>query len=212
MGGTTIMRDYLDDFITENYGGDAEAILSYLPDRTIDLASIKAVMINEVVAATPDSDFYSQDHNSNYMQTTLTIFHKAGVDVKGIDDILKKGIYITSAIKLPKEGTTVDTDSIKRYVPILEKELALFPSLEVIMLMGDVARKAVNMITKKETKKNAVPTGSTYKLRHTEISYKGIRLLPAYIMTGKNLAIEKSKTEMSAEEVSKMMGLIGAVN
>ena len=40
------------------------------------------------------------------------------------------------------------------------------------MLMGDVAKKAFNMITKKMTKKNVVPSVATYKLRSSEIKYK----------------------------------------
>ena len=47
--------------------------------------------------------------------------------------------------------------------------------------MGDVAKKAFNMITKKESKKNAVPAVSTYKLRSSEIYYNGIRIMPSYI-------------------------------
>ncbi len=76
------------------------------------------------------------------------------------------------------------------------------------MLMGDVAKKAFNMITKKKTKKNAVPAVSTYKLRNSEIYYEGIRVMPSYIMTGKNILIEKSKVTMAAEDVARMLALI----
>ena len=44
--------------------------------------------------------------------------------------------------------------------------------------MGDVAKKAFNMIGKKAIKKNVIPSVSTYKLRNTEISYNGVRILP----------------------------------
>lgn len=204
-----IMKDSLNAFMEENYKSEANMIGSYLPQWEIDPAKIKAVMINEKVADSPYADFYSPEDDSYYMQTTKKIFWEAGADVQSISDILKMGIYVTSAVKTPKEGAVIDTDDIKHFVPLLEQELALFPSLQVVMLMGDVARKAFNLIAKGQTKKNAVPAGSTYKLRHNEISYQGIRLLPAYIMTGKNLAIEKSKTVMSAEEVAKMLELIG---
>jgi uracil-DNA glycosylase len=53
---------------------------------------------------------------------------------------------ITTAVKSPKTGYTVDDDVLKTHLPILEAELALFPNLKVIMLMGNVAKKAVNMI------------------------------------------------------------------
>lgn len=93
-------------------------------------------------------------------------------------------------------------------LPYLEAELSLFPNVKVIMLMGDVAKKAFNMITKKATKKNVVPTVSTYKLRTTEIYYKGIRVMPSYIMTGGNILIEKSKVAMATEDIATMLEII----
>ncbi len=57
--------------------------------------------------------------------------------------------------------------------------------IRIRRFMGDVAKKAFNMISKKATKKNAVPSISTYKLRNTEILYNGIHILPSYIMRGK---------------------------
>ncbi len=95
------------------------------------------------------------------------------------------GIYITNAVKTPKSEYAVSKESIEDSLPYLEKELALFPNVKVIMLMGDVAKKAFNMICKKATKKNAVPSISTYKLRNTEIFYNGIRIMSSYIMTGR---------------------------
>ncbi len=76
------------------------------------------------------------------------------------------------------------------------------------MLMGDVARKAFNMITKKATGKNAIPAVSTYKLRNSEIYYKGIRVMPSYIMTGGNILIEKSKVTMATEDIAAMSAMI----
>ena len=202
------VRSSLKQSVLQNYGERAPGILPYLPDCPIDFPSVRAVMINEIVADTPEDDFYGSSSHPRYMETALPLFHRAGVEVDSVSDILNLGIYITSAVKLPKETATIETGVVRRFVPILRQELALFPSLRVIMLMGDVAKKALNMIAKEDHGKNAIPTGSTYKLRHTEIRYGDIRLLPAYIMTGKNLAIEPSKTEMSAEEITKMMDLI----
>ncbi len=82
------------------------------------------------------------------------------------------------------------------------------PNLQVVMLMGDVAKKAFNMISKKVTGKNAVPSISTYKLRNTEIFYKEIRIIPSYIMTGQNILIEKSKFQMASEDIALMYKLI----
>ncbi|WP_353656174.1 uracil-DNA glycosylase family protein [Bacteroides acidifaciens] len=122
--------------------------------------------------------------------------------------MLNKGIYITNAVKIPKTEYAVSKESIEESLPYLERELALFPNVKVIMLMGDVAKKAFNLISKKATKKNAVPSISTYKLRNTEISYNSIRILPSYIMTGQNILIEKTKFEMASEDISLMYQLI----
>lgn len=74
--------------------------------------------------------------------------------------------------------------------------------------MGDVAKKAFNMIAKKSAKKNVIPAVSTYKLRNSEIHYKGIRVMPSYIMTGGNILIEKSKVTMAAEDIAIMLEII----
>lgn len=74
--------------------------------------------------------------------------------------------------------------------------------------MGDVSKKALNMIAKKQQGKNIIPSVSTYKLRNTEIYYKGIRLMPSYIMTGGNILIEKSKVTMMTEDIATMLELI----
>ena len=165
---------------------------------------IQAVMINEIVPAEPEDDFYGGTEAA-YLSTTIPLFQKAGIQVKTIQNILDRGIYITNAVKMPN---TVAKESIEKSLPYLERELALFPHVKVIMLMGDVAKKAFNMISKKETRKNAIPSISTYKLRSSEIFYKGIRIIPSYIMTGQNLLIEKSKFEMVAEDIASMYNLI----
>ena len=109
---------------------------------------------------------------------------------------------------MPKTEYAVSKENIEENLPYLERELALFPNVRVMMLMGDVAKKAFNMISKKATGKNAVPSISTYKLRNTEILYNGIRILPSYIMTGQNILIEKSKFEMASEDIATMHRLI----
>lgn len=100
---------------------------------------------------------------------------------------------------------TIEKSQIVDSLPYLEQELACFPNVKVVMLMGDVAKKAFNMITRKATHKNVVPAVSTYKLRHHEIFYGDIRIMPSYIMTGRNLLIEKSKFEMAAEDIAAML-------
>ena len=168
---------------------------------------IQTIMINEVVPSSPEEDFYGKP-DSAYMSTTIPMFRKAGIEIGSVQDILNNGIYITNAVKTPKTEYAVSKKSIEDSLPYLEKELALFPNVKVIMLMGDVAKKAFNMICKKATKKNAVPSISTYKLRNTEIFYNGIRIMSSYIMTGQNILIEKSKFEMASKDIETMYRLI----
>ncbi len=185
--------------------GDTEFLR--LNDINIEPEKIRAIMINEIVPADSDDDFYGKP-DSAYMSTTIPLFRKAGIEVNSIYEILNLGIYITNAVKMPKSEYAVSKESIEESLPYLEKELELFPNLQVVMLMGDVAKKAFNMISKKATKKNAVPSMSTYKLRNTEIFYKEIRIIPSYIMTGQNILIEKSKFQMASEDIALMYRLI----
>ena len=185
--------------------GDTE--LLRFNDVNIEPDMIRAIMINEVVPVDSDDDFYGKP-DSAYMSTTIPLFRKAGIEVTSIQDILNCGIYITNAVKTPKSEYTVSKDSIEESLPYLEKELELLPNLQVVMLMGDVAKKAFNMISKKATGKNAVPGISTYKLRNTEILYKEIRIILSYIMTGQNILIEKSKFQMASEDIALMYKLI----
>ncbi len=179
----------------------------YLNNIDISPSAIKAIMINEVVPSDPLQDFYGLP-DADYLKTTIPLLQGAGAAVTSIQDILQMGIYITNAVKTPKTEYAIDKSSIERSLPYLEAELSLFPNTKVIMLMGDVAKKAFNMITKKSTKKNAVPAVSTYKLRNSELYYKGIRVMPSYIMTGGNILIEKSKVAMATEDIAIMLEII----
>lgn len=179
----------------------------HLNNIDLDPLMIKAVMINEVVPADPLQDFYGIPE-ADYLKTTIPLFQGAGTGVTSIQDILQLGIYITNAVKTPKTEYAIDRSSIENSLSYLEAELSLFPNTKVIMLMGDVARKAFNMIAKKATGKNAIPAVSTYKLRNSEIYYKGIRVMPSYIMTGGNILIEKSKVTMATEDIAAMSAMI----
>lgn len=168
---------------------------------------IYAIMINEVVPEKEKDDFYN-NLNSQYLLDTILLFKKAGINVNSINEILNLGIYITNAVKIPKKEFIIQKSYIEKSIPYLEKELSLFPNIKVIMLMGDVAKKSFNIIAKNNTGKNIIPSISTYKLRKSQIYYNNIRLIPSYIMTGKNILIEKSKFEMASEDISIMYKII----
>lgn len=178
-----------------------------LSNLELDPASIRAIMINEVVPADPAQDFYGES-GEEYLSTLLPLFRQAGLDVQSISDVLRMGVYITNAVKTPKTAYAVEQTSIDKSLPWLEAELALFPNVQVILLCGDVAKKIVNRIVKKATKKNAIPSGATYKLRSGTYFWGSVRVIPSYIITGGNLLIEKSKVRMITEDISIMMSII----
>ena len=178
-----------------------------LNDVDVDPTSIRAVLINEVVPADPAQDFYGSS-GEDYLSTTIPLFQQAGLPISSIREILDLGVYITNAVKTPKTAYAIEKSAIEESLPWLEAELARFPNLQVIMLCGDVAKKMVNMIVKKVTKKNVIPSGSTYKIRGEQYHWGGIRVMPSYIITGGNLLIEKSKVRMITEDIAAMAEII----
>lgn len=196
-------------FLTEiavQHGLTAESL--QFPDCELDPESVKVVMISEVPPENPEDGFYSTAPEPDYIKSTLGLFSAAGVQVNSMRDILGMGIYVTTAVKSPKTEYTVDPGVIKAHLPILKAELLLFGNLKVIMLMGDVAKKAFNMIAKAETKKNVIPSDATCRIRHNEYFWDGIRVFPSYIMTGKNLLIEKFKRDCVADDIRRMMEVV----
>ena len=179
------------------------------PTCDIDPVKIKIVMISEVPPLKPSDDFYSKSKEPDYLRSTLGLFGKAGIAVQSMQDILNLGIYITTAVKSPKTEYTVSTEMIRAHIPLLQAEIDLFPNLKCLMLMGDVAKKAVNLIAKSKLGKNVIPSGSTYKIRNDAFYWDAVRVFPSYIITGGNILIEKSKCEMIADDLRKMIALIG---
>ena len=178
-----------------------------LNDVEVDPAAIRAIMINEVVPEDPAQDFYGSS-GEQYLSTTIPLFQKAGLPVETVADILRMGVYITNAVKTPKTAYAIEKSSIEESLPWLEAELALFPNVKVVMLMGDVAKKMFNQIVRKTTRRNVIPSGATYKLRATPFYYGDVRVMPSYIMTGGNILIEKSKVAMAAQDIAAMAEII----
>ena len=178
-----------------------------LNDIEVDPAGIRAILINEVVPADPAQDFYGESGEA-YLSTALPLFRQAGIPVQSVQDLLDMGIYLTNAVKTPKTAYAVEPERIAESLPWLEAELALFPDVQVILLMGDVAKKMYNRIARKTAKKNVIPAGATYKLRANAYYHGGIRVIPSYIITGGNLLIEKSKVRMITEDLAVMARLI----
>ena len=186
------------DIVTQQYT---------IPGIDIDPEQIKILVVSEVPPQNAQDYFYATD-NPFYLQTTVQAFTQAGAPVSSIEDILNLGVYITTAVKCGKTGYSISAKTIKNCSEILEKEIGLFPNVKAFLLMGDVAIKAINYIAKRETGKRAIPSGSTYKIRKNEFFYKGKRVFPSYLQTGKNFLIEKSKRKMIAEDIKAALELL----
>ncbi|PXV95583.1 uracil DNA glycosylase superfamily protein [Lachnotalea glycerini] len=174
----------------------------------VNVDEIKMIMINESMPNNINHYFYSSANNAEYAASAVSIFNKAGEEVSRVDDILNMGIYITSAVKWSKEEAIIPSEMVKKYSFLLEEELKLFRDLKVIMLMGDVAKKSMNIISKRNTKKNVIPSIATYKIRQNDFFYKDIQVIPSYIMTGPNLLLEKNKMNMIVEDVQKGLRIL----
>jgi hypothetical protein len=177
-----------------------------VPDVEIDLGKIKTVMISE---APPEdlADYSYAPESPFYLQTTLQAFGDAGFDAVSIKDLVNLGVYVTTAIKCGKTAYSISAKTIDNCsVRILESEINLFPGLRAVLLMGDTAIKAMNMIAVRNTGKRIVPSGSTYKIRKGRYFYKQLRVFPSYLQTGKSYLIEKSKRKMIAEDIKTALG------
>ena len=171
-----------------------------VPDISLKPDNVSMVMISE--AAPQDSgDYYYAKGEALFEQTTVQAFNDAGVNVSSIRDLIDKGVYFTTAVKCGKTGYGIKAATINECSFILEQELALFPNVQVVMLMGDVAIKALNYIAKRTGQKKVIPAGSTYKIRGTEYFFGEKRAFPSYLQAGPAFFIEKSKRQMIAEDI-----------
>jgi uracil-DNA glycosylase len=172
-----------------------------VPNTEIEPETITAIMVSEAPPENKDDYFYGQG-NAFYMQTTSQAFNDAGLNVTKIEDVLRLGVYVTTAIKCAKTSYSICPKTIENCCSrILEKEIHLFPGIEAILLMGDTAIKAMNFVAKKTTGQKIIPSGSTYKIRKNKYYFKQIKVFPSYLQTGKSYLIEKSKRKMIAEDI-----------
>jgi uracil-DNA glycosylase len=172
-----------------------------VPGIEVDPARIRVLLISECAPARA-ADHYYAGGDSLFQQTTVQAFNDAGVKVASVQEILDLGVYLTTAVKCGKTGYAIQTGSILACSSLLEKELALFPNVKAILLMGDVAIKAFNAIARRASGKPAIPAGSTYKIRGQEFTFEGKRVLPSYLQAGPSFFIEKTKRRMIGEDIA----------
>jgi uracil-DNA glycosylase len=170
---------------------------------------IKMMLISEAAPAKAGDGYYAGGE-SLFERTTLLAFQDAGAQVESFQDVLDLGVYLASAVKCGKTGYGIQTGTIEACSHLLEAELALFPKVQVYLLMGDVAIKAFNRIAKRQGEGRVIPAGATYKIRGNPYFYAGKRVIPSYLQAGPAFFIEKSKRQMIAEDISQALALVDA--
>jgi uracil-DNA glycosylase len=172
-----------------------------VPDIEIEPEKTRVIMVSE---APPEnlSDYFYAEGNPFYMQTTVQAFNDAGCNVTSLKDVLNLGVYVTTAIKCAKKAYAVSPETIENCCSrILEREITLFPKTKTLLLMGDTAIKAMNIIAKRNTGKRIIPSGPTWEIRKDKYTYRELAVIPSYLQTGKSYLIEKSKRKMIAEDI-----------
>jgi len=186
---------------------DVQSKCYVIPDIDVKPKKISIVMISEAAPASP-SDYYYAGGDSLFQRTTVEAFNDAGAKVASIRDVVALGVYLTTAVKCGKTGYGIKASTTKECSLLLERELALFPNTKVLMLMGDVAIKALNYIAQRVGEARVIPAISTYKLRGQEFHFQGKRVFPSYLQAGPSFFIEKSKRKMIAEDISAALQLV----
>ena len=173
----------------------------FIPVTAIDPSRVSILLISE---ASPGdlSDHYHAGAEALFARTTLLAFQDAGAQVGSISDIQALGVHLTTAVKCGKYGYAVATSTVNRCSTVLEREIALFPNLKALLLMGDVAIKSINAIARRQGEPRVIPAGSTYKIRGGEFSFHGIPSFPSYLQAGPSYGIEKSKQRMIAQDIA----------
>ncbi len=180
-----------------------------VPGVELDPDQIGVVMVSEAAPAALEDWFYAGPE-ALFAETTVQAFRDAGEKVSSVVDILDLGVYLTTAVKCGKRGYGVSTETVKTCSQLLERELGLFPFARALMLMGDVAIKSVNAIARRNGEPRVIPTGSTYKLRGGDFSFRGMKVFPSYVQAGPSFFIEKSKRRMIAEDIAAALAHVRA--
>ena len=178
-----------------------------IPDIEVNPTATSIILISEAPPVDPN-DYYYAEGDPLFQQTTVQAFQDAGADVSSIQDILDMGVYLTTAVKCAKTGYGLKAATVKECSQLLEAELALFPNVQVFLLMGDVALKAINYIAKRAGQARPIPAGATYKIRGGEYHFRGQRAFPSYVQAGPAFFIEKSKRKMIAEDIAAALALV----
>ena len=181
-------------------------VLPYLP-AGVEPGAMRMVAVGEALSESGD-DFLSAPSDSMFVANVVAAFRSGGADVDDIDDVVSLGVYLTVAVKAPKLTATISTASVNEHAGSLAAELDALTNVRVVVLMGDVAIKAMNAVARRHGQPRVIPAGPTYKLRGSEHRYGEVRVLPSYLPTGRSYLIERSKREMIAEDLRLALRLM----
>ncbi|MDD5264280.1 MAG: uracil-DNA glycosylase family protein [Candidatus Bipolaricaulis sp.] len=187
--------------------GDVDRRLHSVPAIDVTAARISLVVISEVAAPRARDGYYEAD-DALFARTTLQAFRDAGADAGSVAGLVERGVYLTTAVKCAKTAYAIQTSTVNACSQLLERELALFPNVRAILLMGDVAIKALCAIARRAGEPRPIPAGSTYKLRGPEYTWRGVRVFPSYLQAGPSFFIEASKRRMIAEDIAAALALV----
>jgi uracil-DNA glycosylase len=179
-----------------------------VPGIALKPEQVSVILVSEAAPASP-ADYYYAGRAALFAQTTVQAFNDAGLNVSSLPDVLRLGVYLTTAVKCAKTGYGIQASTIEACSRLLEAELGLFPNAKVLLLMGDVAIKAVNAIARRAGQPRVVPAVSTYKLRGQSFYFRGLRVFPSYLQAGPSFFIEKSKRKMIAEDIAAALQVVG---
>ncbi len=178
-----------------------------VPPVEIATEQVRMLMISEAVPPNK-GDYYYAEGDPLFQQTTIMAFRDAGVQVSTLDELIQLGVYFATAVKCGKTGYGISAQTVKTCSELLRDEILLFPNIKVIMLMGDVAIRALNYVAKAMGEKRVIPNGPTYKIRKFQYYFRNIRVFPSYLQAGASFFIEKSKRRMIAEDIAGAIRLI----
>ena len=179
-----------------------------IPDVDVDPEKVSVIMISEAAPEARDDHYYAGG-DPLFARTTVQAFNDAGSNASSINDILELGVYLTTAVKCGKTTYAVAPYTVSVCSLILEQELALFPKTKTLLLMGDVAIRALNSIARRAGEPRVIPAVSTYKLRGQCFTFRGMRVFPSYLQAGPSFFIEKSKRRMISEDIAAALRFVG---
>jgi uracil-DNA glycosylase len=184
--------------------GDVRHAAHHVPTVEVDPATIRVVLVSEAVPPDP-ADGYEAPGDPLFARTTVEAFQDAGFEVATIDDVRALGVHLTTAVKCAKTAYGIAPATTRACSELLEAELALVPGMRSLLLMGDVAVRALNEIARRAREPRPVPAGATYRIRGGDFRFRGARVFPSYLQAGPAFYIEKSKRRMIAEDIAAAM-------